>query len=89
MVWSGVYSATRMHTTKKWDGSKHVAGVYEKRAAAVEWGRERPVYNTRRDGKQGAWLYDEFVATFRIDLPNWDFNPEAPIEVIEAERQAA
>lgn len=59
-VWSGVYRGAR----------------WQRRIRAVEWGRDEDVYNTRKDGRRGAWLYTRFVPELTIEIPNWDFDPE-------------
>jgi hypothetical protein len=67
-MWSGVYSKTR----------KRAGGhpIFERRIQCVEWGHEEEVFNTRKDGKRGAWLYNKWVCEVRFTLPNWDFQPD-------------
>lgn len=72
--WSGVYSKTRK------TGRGHA--IYERRIRAVQWGHKEPVYNTRKDGRRGAWAYDKWVVDFEIGLPNWDWQPDEPVEEI-------
>jgi hypothetical protein len=63
-VWSGV---------NKLRGSKW---IFERRIRAVSWGHEKDVYNTRKNGKRGAFLYRAFEAELTIELPHWDWQPE-------------
>jgi len=79
-VWNSVEIGEHQRK-RRWGGSQTVI-VSSHRIQAVEYGHMREVHNTRKDGKQGAWLYNEFVAEFRVDLPNWDFNPTEPQEEI-------
>lgn len=88
VVWSGIYSATKTRNVHHWNGTQTQA-AYLKRVRAVEWGREHEVYNTRKDGKRGAWLYNEFRAELTIEIPNWDWEPKEPVEEIELEAMAA
>ena len=67
-IWSGVYSKTRK--------GKRGYAVFERRIRAVEWGREEDVYNTRKDGRQGAWSHKAWVSELTIELPHWDWQPE-------------
>jgi hypothetical protein len=78
--WRHVYGEHRTRPVKKWDGTIRPQQIAERRACAVEWGHEEEVYNTRKDGKRGAWLYNQFVADLRIEIPNWDFDPAEPTE---------
>jgi hypothetical protein len=80
IVWNSVEVGTH-ERKRKWGGTQTVI-VTEPRVEAVEWGHMREVYNERKDGRRGAWLYNEFVAEFRVDFPNWDFNPAEPQEEI-------
>lgn len=57
--------------------------VRERRIMAVAWGHEEKVYYQRKDGKRGAHLGTEFVEEYRFPLPNWDFNPDGPVETME------
>jgi hypothetical protein len=86
--WSGVCSKTRMHTHKRWDGSLHRHPIYEQRAESVSFGREEPRYNKRKDGRQGAWSHNEFVPEVTIGIPNWDWQPDQPVEEIVTEMAA-
>jgi hypothetical protein len=52
------------------------------RVRAVEFGTARNVYNERKDGRQGAYLYTEFVSEIRIEIPHWDFE-YPPLELCE------
>jgi hypothetical protein len=70
--WSGVYSKTRK-------GARGQA-IYERRICSVAWGHKEPVYNTRKDGRRGAWLYDQFVPVLTITIPHWDWQPEVTEE---------
>jgi len=80
IVWGSVEIGT--HTRKRrWGGTQEIS-VTHARVQAIEWGHMREVHNERKDGKQGAWLYNEFVPEFRVDFPNWDFNPAEPQEEI-------
>ena len=79
--WRTVYSRYRKRVRRFWNGTHEVETTY-KRAAAVEWGHDESVYNTRKDGRQGAFLYRQFVCDVRIEIPNWDFE-HPPIELCE------
>jgi hypothetical protein len=80
-VWGGFYSAWRKRRQRYWDGVRTVE-VWCKRIQAVEWGHEEERYNQRKDGTQGAWTHNEWVADLRIDIPHWDFE-HPPIEACE------
>jgi hypothetical protein len=87
--WSGFYSATKTRKqTRSWSGTTEHA-IYCKRIRAVEWGIESQVehYNHRKDGRRGAWAYNEvkFEVLLRIEIPNWDFEPDEPVEEIITE----
>lgn len=56
-----------------------ISNKYEPRVRGVSWGHEEPVYATRKDGRRGAFLYKEWIETFRIEIPHWDF-VHPPIE---------
>lgn len=79
-VWSGFYSAHKQRIHRRWDDSTIKVAVYCKRVCAVEWGHKEPRYNTRKDGRRGAWLCDEFVPVARIEIPHWDFEAAPPLE---------
>lgn len=93
--WSGVYNPhrTRVPAGKSnpfppsyrqhalWNAD-HARSVYERRIQAVVWGRERELYATRKDGRQGEFIGEVFDVEFRIELPNWDFCPVPPVEEI-------
>lgn len=88
VVWSGVTSATKTRNVHHWNGTRTQA-AYLKRVQAVAWGRDHEVYNTRKDGRRGAWLYNEFRAELTIEIPNWDWEPTEPVEQFELEELAA
>jgi hypothetical protein len=52
------------------------------RVRAVEFGFGRNTHNERRDGRQGAYRYTEFVPEIRIEIPHWDFE-HPPLEWCE------
>lgn len=68
--------------------SRHSGNIHCRRVQAVEWGHDEEVYNTRKDGRQGAYIYTKFVAELRIEIPNWDFDPRQPVEEIDLEMAA-
>jgi hypothetical protein len=74
VYWDGVYGA---HNAI---GKPYKKARYERRARAVAWGRYEDRYNTRKDGKRGAWTHKEFVEEVRIDIPNWDFILQPAVE---------
>lgn len=80
--WAGIYSTTQTRKVRSWNGVRTQA-AYLPRIRAVEWGRMQPCYNTRKDGRRGAWTHDEFVAYLRIEIPHWDFEPTEPVEETE------
>lgn len=49
------------------------------RVRAIKWGHMQDVYTTRKDGRRGAFLYQEFVEEFRVEIPHWNF-VHPPIE---------
>jgi hypothetical protein len=51
-------------------------GKNERRIRGVSWGHEKDVYNTRKDGRRGAWSHRIFVADVTVAIPNWDWRPE-------------
>lgn len=52
----------------------------------VQWGREEDVYNTRKDGRRGAWQGKCFEAEFTIQIPHWGWTPAEPVEeILESE----
>ena len=65
--WSGAYSTTRK--------ASNGGFVYERRIRAVQWGDEVERFNTRKDGRRGAFIGKEQVTYFEIVLPNWDWQP--------------
>jgi hypothetical protein len=48
----------------------------ERRIRAVSWGREESVFNTRKDGRRGAWSHNAFVADVTVVIPNWSWQPQ-------------
>lgn len=80
--WAGVYSKTRTRRlpATAWCPDPKPQAIYERRICAVEWGHEEERFNTRKDGKRGAWTHNEFVPVLRIEIPHWDWQPDAPIE---------
>jgi hypothetical protein len=86
--WSSVDSKTRTHTHRRWDGSLLKYPIQERRIRAVSWGHEEERFNKRKDGRQGAWMHNEFVAEVTIDIPNWDFEPDPPVEEIVDDDEA-
>jgi len=66
-IWSGVYSKARTNRGRP---------IWERRIKSVEWGREENVYNTRTDGRQGAWSHKAWKSELTIELPHWDWQPE-------------
>jgi hypothetical protein len=86
--WSGVYSKFKTRNVHHWSGTK-TQEAYLKRIRAVSWGKDHEVFNTRKDGRRGAWLYNEFRAELTIEIPHWDFEPAPPIEEIISEGIAA
>jgi hypothetical protein len=77
IFWSGVYK-------KRKTGRP----IYERRIRAVRWGRDEEVYNTRKDGRRGAWRFTQFVVDFEFPLPNWDWQPEMTEEHEQLARAA-
>ena len=74
--WNGILSAYRTkRNVDRWTGETTEAAVWCKRISAVLYGHKKDVYNTRKNGSRGAWLYSEFVTDFRVELPNWEFEP--------------
>ena len=67
-IWSGVYSKTRKGARGR--------PIFERRIQRVEWGREEDVYNTRADGRRGAWSHKAWKPELTIELPHWDWQPE-------------
>ena len=78
--WSAVESKTRKHKRTGWDGVTREFPIMERRIRSVSWGWEEPRYFQRKDGRQGAWLHNEFVAAVTIEIPNWDWQPDKPVE---------
>lgn len=82
--WTGIYSKARTRNSRRWDGSLSEQPAYLKRVRAVEWGTEwkEEVYNTRKDGKRGAWSHNlmHFDVLLRVEIPNWDFEHPEPVE---------
>ena len=74
--WADVYEGRTRKRTRKWSGEVVYVQIATRRIRAVQWGYERGVYNTRKNGKQGAWLYNEFVPELEIELPHWDWVPK-------------
>jgi hypothetical protein len=73
--WSGFRSAYR---TRQHRGKDHA--VYCRRVESVAWGFEEDVFNTRKDGRRGAFLYKKFVEETRVPIPNWDFEQVPPVD---------
>ena len=84
VVWSGFYSASKKRKHKRWSGEIVEQEAYCKRIQAIEWGRDEERYNTRKDGRRGAWSHNEFMPDLRIEIPHWDFEPIVTEETIEA-----
>lgn len=85
--WSGIYSEVKTRTGRHWDGNRFTMkaqATYIKRIRAVEWGTEskEEVYNTRKDGRRGAWLHNitHFEVMLRVEIPHWDFEHPEPVE---------
>jgi hypothetical protein len=93
VVWSGIYSGTKKRTHRRWDGGTSQHAAYCKRIEAVEFGRKyrEEHYNTRADGKRGAWLYttNKMEIAARIEIPNWDWEPAEPVEEVDAAEMLA
>lgn len=82
--WGGVYSLHKTRQHKCWNGETAKREIYCRRVRAVIWGRKKtPVYNTRKDGRRGAWSHDTFEIEMRVVIPHWDFE-HPPIELCEA-----
>lgn len=77
VIWSGFYSATKTRNVKHYNGVR-TQPAFMKRIEAVEWGHKEPVYNTRKDGRRGAYLYSNWICELRIDIPHWDWEPAEP-----------
>lgn len=80
IIWSGIYSAHETHTHRRYDGTLVKSPRYLHRIQAVAWGHNEEIYNTRKNGQRGAYLYTSFVEEFRIEIPHWDFEPAPAIE---------
>lgn len=82
VIWCGIYSAHETRNVRHWSGVKTQAAHFD-RIRAVAWGCDHRVYNIRKDGSRGAYLYTEFRPEFTIELPHWDWEPAEPVETIE------
>jgi hypothetical protein len=83
VVWSGFVSGSKTRKRTRWDGSVEVNKAWCNRISAVEWGREHEVYNTLKNGRRGAWLYNEFRAELTIEIPHWDFEPQVIVDIAD------
>lgn len=65
------------------NASVMIGNKYCPRIRGIAWGYDEEIYNTRKDGRRGAFLYKQWVETSRIEIPNWDF-VHPPIEQCES-----